>query len=340
MKIVFLNPSSDADPFYMKLVRFARVAAEDLGVELQVLDGKRDLALMRRLALGLIEGNDRPDYLVLVNDRNLAAELLPQISGAGIKTFLVCEGFFIAEKLLLGKPREKYPTWLGGLLPDDEQVGRLLAETLIDAARAQQLVADDGLIHIVGLAGAYSAGSILRMNGLRKAVDQHADVVLDAVAPALWERQAAALLTPELLKLNHRASIIWSASDNMALGAAEALEATGRRPGSEILVGGIDWSPFALEKINSGVFTASFGGHFLDCAWSIVMLYDHYHGQDFGASMALSKYAALTKEHSSRYMLFFDESRWRDIKFSEFSKVVNPGLAEYEFGIDSILARL
>jgi hypothetical protein len=68
--------------------------------------------------------------------RNLAADLLPQITAAGIKTFITCEGFFVAERHTLGRPREKHPNWLGGLLPDDEQAGVLLAETLVEAARA------------------------------------------------------------------------------------------------------------------------------------------------------------------------------------------------------------
>ncbi len=124
----------------------------------------------------------------------------------------------------------------------------------------------------------------------------------------------------------------------MALGAVEAMEELGRRPGEEILTGGIDWSPFALEKLDLGTFTASVGGHFLDCAWCVVMLHDHHHGRDFGASIGLSEYVVLTRENSSRYELFFDETRWRDIEFSRFSRAANPGLAEYEFSVDTILA--
>lgn len=338
MKIVFLNPASDADPFYKKMVQFARIAASDLGVELEVLEARRDLERMRQLAVGLTRAEERPDYLIMVNDRNLAADLLPQISAAGIQTAIVCEGFFVAEKSLLGEPGEKHANWLGGLLPDDEQAGRLLAEALLAAARERQLAAGDGRIHLVGLSGAYSIGAILRLNGLRKVVGRHADVVLDEVAPALWERETAARLIPELLERNPRTRVVWAASDNMALGAVEAMEKLGRRPGEEILSGGIDWSPFALEKLDSGAFTASVGGHFLDCAWCVVMLYDHHHGRARGPSMALSRYVVLTRENSRDYELFFDEARWREIGFSRFSRAANPELAEYEFSVDTILA--
>lgn len=337
-KIVFLNPASDADPFYKKMVQFARLAAASLEVELTVLEAGRDLERMRSLALGLTEADGRPDYLILVNDRNLAADLLPQISQAGIRMMIVCEGFFVAERNLLGGPREKHSNWLGGLLPDDEQAGVLLAESLIAAARARRPAGGDGRLHLVGLSGAYTIGAILRLNGLRKVVARHEDVVLDEVAPALWSRETARRLTPELLERNPRTSVVWAASDDMALGALEAVAAAGRRPGEEVLIGGIDWSPFALPKLASGEFTASVGGHFLDCAWCVVMLHDHHHGRDFGATMELSRYVVLTRENGSRYKLFFDESLWRTLDFSRFSKVRNPSLAEYDFGVEAILA--
>lgn len=339
MRVVFLNPASDADPFYRKMVQFARLAAADLGVELEVLEARRELERMRALALDLTREDRRPDYLILVNDRNLAADLLPQISEAGIRTVIVCEGFFVAERNLLGRPREKHPNWLGGLLPDDEQAGTLLAETLVEAARSRGLAADDGRIHLVGLSGAYSIGAILRLNGLRKVVRRHPDVVLDEVAPALWQRRTAARLTPELLERNPATTAIWAAADSMALGAVEALEALGRRPGEDLLVGGIDWSSFVPDQLDSGGFAASVGGHFLDCAWCVVMLYDHHRGHDFGASMGLSRYVVLTPENRARYRLFFDESRWSEIGFSRFSKAATPGLEEYAFSVEAILER-
>ena len=340
MRVTFLNPASDADPFYRKMVQFARIAAEDLGVEFEVLEARRDLDRLRSLALGLTGRTDPPDYLILVNDRNVVAELLPGLSEAGLRIFVTCEGFFLAERQILGLPRENYPNWLGSLLPDDEQAGELLAETLIAAAREHGRAADDGSIHVIGLSGSYSIGAILRLNGLRKAVARHPDVVLDEVAPALWDHDTAASLTPELVSRNPEASVVWGANDDMALGAATALAASGRRPGVDIVLGGIDWAPAALCKIEEGVFAGSVGGHFLDCAWSLVMLHDHHHGHDFGATVAHSEYVALTRENSERYTLFFDEAEWARIRFSAFSKQRHPAVGEYRFGLDAILDSL
>ena len=338
MKIVFLNPASDADPFYKKMVQFARLAARELGVELEVLEAERELERMRRLALGLLERSDRPDNLNLVNDRNVAAEVLPPITEAGLKVFMTCEGFFLAERQILGRPREKHPNWIGSLLPDDEQSGRLLAETLVEAARERGLVAADGCIHVVGLSGAYSTGAILRLNGLREVVNRYPDVVLDEVAPALWSYETAARLTPQVIDRNPDAALFWAANDDMALGAAEAIAATSKRPGADVVLGGVDWAPGALSKISEGVFSCSVGGHFLDCAWSVVLLHDYHHGHDFGASIARSRYVALTQANLERYALFFDEKRWPEIRFSRFSRANNPELGDFDFGVDTLLS--
>ena len=339
MKVTFLNPGYDTDAFYRKFVHFGSLAANDLGIEFEVLASNSDLDTMRNQVRTLTTKSDRPDYVALVNTCNLGAELVPELSNAGLPCFLVCEGFFLAERMLLGKPRGKHQSWVGSLLPDDEQAGYLLAETLIEAAREQNALGEDGRIHVIGLSGAYSAAAILRMNGLRRAVNGHEDVTLDEAAPAMWMRETAARHTKELLGRNSNARVIWAASDMMALGAEDEVVSAGKEPGREILLGGIDWSPFALEKVETGSFTASVGGHFLDCARAIVMLYDHYHGKDLELE-SQSGFEVLTNESCSRYRVFFDQLGGNSLNFSEFSRVQNPELVEYDFSVEAIRDRL
>jgi ABC-type sugar transport system substrate-binding protein len=339
MKVTFLNPAYGTDAFYGKFVQFGRLAANDLGVELEVLDSDSDLDTMRDQVCELTERNSPPDYVVLVNTCNLGAELIPQLSNAGLSSFLVCEGFFLAERQLLGRPGGKHRSWVGSLLPDDEQAGYLLAETLIDAAREQNAVGEDGQIHVIGLSGAYSAAAIMRMNGLRRAVGSHQDVTLDEAAPAMWVRETAARHTREMLGRNSDATVIWAASDTMALGAEDEVVAAGKEPGREIILGGVDWSPSSLEKVEAGSFAASVGGHFLDCARAIVMLYDHHHGKKMELE-SRSTFEVLTKENCGRYKLFFDQLGRHNLDFSEFSKVQNPELVDYDFSVRVIRDRL
>ena len=146
------------------------------------------------------------------------------------------------------------------------------------------------------------------MNGLRSVANSHADAVLEEVAPAFWQREAAARHTRDLLERHPETNVIWAASDNMAAGAVEAIRESGRKPGVDVLVGGIDWSPFVREMIEDGEVAVSLGGHFLDGAWSIVMLFDHHRGEEFEVGISQSKYEVLTKENRSRYLAYFDES--------------------------------
>jgi ABC-type sugar transport system substrate-binding protein len=339
VKVTFLNPAFATDAFYGKFVHFGRLAAADLGVEFEVLAADSDLDRMRSQVRALTEKSDRPDYVLLVNSANVGAELVPQLSRAELPCFLVCEGFFLAERQLLGKPGQKHPFWLGNLLPDDEQAGYLLAERLIEAARERNAVGADGQIHVLGLSGAYSAAAIQRMSGLRRAVDSREDVVLDEAAPAMWVRETAARHTKGLLSRNKNATVIWAASDTMALGAEDEVVAAGREPGREIVVGGIDWSPSSLEKVETGRFAASVGGHFLDCARAVVMLYDHFNGTELEPE-SRSTFEVLTKRNCSRYKVFFDQVDPEGLDFSEFSQHRNPELTDYDFSVEAISDRL
>lgn len=49
----------------------------------------------------------------------------------------------------------------------------------------------------------------------------------------------------------------------MALGAMRALEKAGRRPGRDVMVGGMGWTPQALQAIRDGKLVTSFGGYLL-----------------------------------------------------------------------------
>ena len=66
----------------------------------------------------------------------------------------------------------------------------------------------------------------------------------------------------------------------MAIGAIEAIEAMGRKPGVDILIGGIDGVDIGLDAVRSGKMAATVSGHFIEAAWAMVLLFEHFHGRD------------------------------------------------------------
>jgi ABC-type sugar transport system substrate-binding protein len=335
VKVSFLNPADGSDAFFGSMVSFMRRAAADLGVELEVIDSHRDHPAMRRKARELVERATPPEYLLLVNEQGLAVEALPPATARGIKVLLLNEGLMVPDRQTLGNPGERHPGWLGELVPDDRRAGYLLAGSLIGAARRGGRRDQDGRIVMGALGGSFTSSSLLRINGLRQAVAEAGDVTLVEVVPANWEIDRAREETARLLGSHPKLGALWSASDHMALGAAEALAAAGLRPGADVALGGVDWAPFAFGKVREGAFTATVGGHFLDGAWALVLLHDHHHRPEMGPSQEKSQLALVTRENVDTYERLF--TRPKEIDFKRFSKVRNPALARYEFSVDAVL---
>lgn len=331
MRVAFLNPGSSTEPFFGKMAAFMRIAADQLGIELEVLDCHRQRSQVIEQGEALLARPQRPDYLILGNPEGAAIELLPRLSAAEIKVMMINEGIMSYDHEAVGRPRQRHPSWLGQLQPDDQQAGRLLADHLLVAAAASRRQARDGTLHLGGLAGDYSSSSNFRVVGLNHVVKGRPDVTMNTVRLGEWDREKARQLTATMLDMFPETSVLWAASDLMADGAIEAIAAAGRVPGRDVLVGGVDWAPLAYDRIRDGSLTVSVGGHFLEGAWALVMLYDHHSGRDFSTTRVKSSFRVLTAENLSEYSIFFDESRWVDADFARLSKVRNPAVDSYDF---------
>ncbi len=338
MRVCFVSPGSENGVFYGNLARWMRAAADDLEIQLEVLHCRRDPRRVAERGEALFNRRVLPEYLVLTNYGHLAVRLLPRAVAAGMKVFLINEGLLTADQAKLGKPRGKLPLWLGQLLPDDFQAGHALADRLIEEARRRGLADGGGTIHLCAITGDFSSSSVARVSGLRAAVREHDDVVLEGVHPASWnEARAEAAMATQLVTYP-RTAVAWVASDLMATGAIRAIRAAGQLPGEELLVGGVDWAPFVPARIAAGELTASAGGHFMGGAWAMVMLYDHHHGYDFDAGAAKAKFVVLTRENLSRYEPLFDDARRSQVEFSRFSKAVRAGARSYDFTLEAVAA--
>lgn len=335
-RVAFLNPADRSDAFFGSMVAFMERAAACFDIDLEVVECHRNATTMRQEARALIGRPTPPEYLLLINEEGLAVDTLPLADARGIKTLLINEGLMVPDRQVLGAPGERYPSWLGELLPDDRGAGYQLARTLIEAARRRRGAGRE--LAVAGIGGSFTSSSLLRINGLRQAVTESPGVALREVVAANWEIDRARSETRRLLDQHPDLAVIWAASDHMALGVVEALGAAGKRPGMDVLVGGIDWAPFAFEQVRRGVFTASVGGHFLDGAWALVLLHD-LHRQGGAVDGRLrelkSQLAVATRDNADRFERLL--KRRPDIDFRRFSKVANPELQDYPFTIDAVL---
>ena len=188
----------------------------------------------------------------------------------------------LSQRKLSGAPREKYKLWLGTLEPRAEDAGYLTAKALIEKGRAAAWAAPGERLHMVAFSGdKLTPSSILRAQGMRRAVVEAGDVVLEQEIFSGFNRARAAEHMQWLLQRYPKTRLVWAGNDLMAFGAMDAVRSHNLAPGQDVLFSGINTSLEALDALRSGELSALAGGHFMLGAWALVLVYDHHHGRDF-----------------------------------------------------------
>lgn len=344
MSVAFINPGHANETYWFTASRSMQAAAEDLGISLRVEYAARNakLALEHTRTLASLPAGQRPDYVVLSNEFGTAAEMVHMLSAAGIKTFLAYSGrgggVAGAE---LGKPRQKFPLWLGSLEPRAQDAGYLTGQALIAQARQARVPRIGGKMPMLVIGGDRSTPtSVLRLQGLYQAVRDAGDVVVVQEVMAAWDRQRAAQQASWLYRRHPQARMVWAGSDQMAMGAMAQWRAHGGQPGRDAFFSGINTSPEALQNLSDGSLTTLAGGHFVTGAWALVMLYDYEHGKDFaseGLELQRPLFVRFDARMAQRYLKAYSDADFSRVDFASYSKVKNPSIRRYRFSFQALL---
>lgn len=341
ISVVFINPGHADEVFWRTVSRAMHDAADSLGMALEVLYAGRDHTGGLRLVHEVVARARHPDYLIVTNDYGSAPAMLRAIEPAAIPTLLAFSGIHGDERALTGGPRERFRFWLGSVEPRAADAGYLTARRLLDAARVRgDLAAADGRLHLLAVAGDRSTpSSIERTRGLRRAVDETPDAVLDQLVHGDWNRAKAAEQARWLYARHPHARLVWAGNDEMAFGAMQAWRERDGRPGGDALFSGINTSDEALEAIRSGELAALAGGHFLTGAWALVMVHDHARGRDFrdeGLELEFPLFELLDPPLARRFERLFGPDAPR-LDYRRHSKALNPRMKTYDFDFARML---
>lgn len=347
ISVTFLNPADPKHEFWNTVTSFMQAAGEDLGIDIRVHYTKTEQQHMENYKdlKKDFEENKKPDYLVMQYARGGTSEKIMKMANeANVKTMIFNTDIPEEDQEKIGKPRGKFPNWIGHIYPDDEKAGFDLAKALIKAARKKAKIPAKEKIEVVGISGDYlSSAAHLRNIGLRSAVKESNDLLRRLVF-ADWKKDVATKKTEFLIKRYPNARVFWSASDLMSLGIIEGIKNSGKNPAKHhIVTGGVDWMPDALDAIRDGHVTASIGGHFMEGGWLMVLLYDYHHGKDFAKSEGLSiqsRMNIIDQSNVRDYLKNFKDRKWERIDFKKLSKVLNPRVKKYDFSLKTILKQL
>lgn len=346
-KVALFSPKASS-PFWTLVANFAQEAADDLGMELRVYDANLSQYKMKQQIQEAVSGPNKVDAVLFQNFKQFAPRFMQVVEKEKVYAFLFNSGLTPEQSEKNGKPREKYKYWIGQILPDDEEAAAKTANLLIDEAKRNQRTASDGKVHLVGISGISSdVASITRVNGLKRAVTGRTDVVLHQVVPTDYGAEMGKEKFLWLIKRYPQTTAVWSASYRITDGIIEGMHNQKLVPGKKIFTNSVVLNESALKKVKSGELVVTVGGHYIEGAWVMVMLYDYLSGIDFSEESLEMKtpMGIVTKDNVDLYLEKITEEKLskenlKRIDFTRYSKKMNPGLQKYEFNLDSVLEQL
>lgn len=217
------------NPFFVTMANGAEAKAKELGVSIKVVDAGNDPAKQVTDIEDLITtGID----VLIVNpeDSSSVGPAIQSALDAGIKVIAIDRGVDDAEiDVYIGTDN----------VAASEKVGEYLLE-LLDA--------EDQIAILEGVPGASSA--IERNEGFLNTLEGNIEIVTSQTAN--FDRVEGMTVVENMLQANPNIKAIVAANDEMALGAIEAINASGRVAGEDILVTGFDANDDALAAVKDG----------------------------------------------------------------------------------------
>lgn len=336
-KIVFITSEKEGvyHPFWSEFQSAMQAATESLGYKFEVRYSNTDHFQWLDAIKTAANAPDKPDAIVTLVMKGHGKEALDILEQAHVYGFLVNSGLSDEQYQEFGAPRTKYKYWLGEMMPDDKGAGKKLAAYLYDAAVKKGLADKDGNVLGVGVAANLSDGaSVERRAGLAEFTAEQPHMNVPQVVNAKWERPTAKMMVTHLMDRYSDIKTVWSASDAMALGAAEAISDRKLTPGKDVLLGGVDWSVEGFDAIKQGTLTASVGGHVMEGAWAAVILFDYFHGIDFDKSEGLRMKSPMYIADAANVDQIrgkINAENWKKIDYKQFSKFYHKDIQKYNF---------
>ncbi|WP_342959981.1 sugar ABC transporter substrate-binding protein [Paraburkholderia azotifigens] len=121
-RVVFLNPGEEVErgtgQHWQLVSRFMAATAARFGMQLEVLYAERDHLLMLRQAETVAARNDPPDYVVIVNEKMAAQQMLHALACSPAKVLLIHNDLTDAQRAETGNERGAIANWIGTITAD------------------------------------------------------------------------------------------------------------------------------------------------------------------------------------------------------------------------------
>jgi ribose transport system substrate-binding protein len=225
-----LSISTLNNPFFVSLKDGVVAEATKQGMEVVVVDAQNDSAK---------QSNDVDDLI----QQGVNALLINPTDSSAISTVVQTANSLGIPVITLDRSADQGEV-AALVASDNVKGGQMAAEYIVD-----QLGKDTKVIELEGVPGASATRE--RGKGFHDIADKQLNVVAKQAAD--FDRTKGLTVTENLLQGNPDAKAIFAHNDEMALGAIEAIQSSGK----DIMVIGFDGNDDALKSIEAGNLTAT-----------------------------------------------------------------------------------
>jgi len=222
------------NPFFVDLKDGAEAMAEEMGVEILVVDAQDDAAAQLSSVEDLLI---KQIDVLIVNpvDGNAVVSAITAANDAGVPVITVDRGAEGGDVV--------------SHIASDNVAGGEMAGDYI----AEQLGEEGKVVELEGIPGTSAARD--RGKGFNQAMDKYAGMEVIARQPAGFDRAEGMTVMENILQGNPEIDAVFAHNDNMALGAMEAIAAAGRS--DEIMIVGFDAIDDAVAAVEAGGLAAT-----------------------------------------------------------------------------------
>lgn len=225
-----LSISTLNNPFFVSLKDGVVAEAAKQGMEVVVVDAQNDSAK---------QSNDVDDLI----QQGVNALLINPTDSSAISTVVQTANSLGIPVITLDRSADQGEV-ASLVASDNVKGGQMAAEYIVE-----QLGKDSKVIELEGVPGASATRE--RGKGFHDIADEQLNVVAKQAAD--FDRTKGLTVTENLLQGNPDAKAIFAHNDEMALGAIEAIQSSGK----DIMVIGFDGNDDALKSIEAGNLTAT-----------------------------------------------------------------------------------
>lgn len=326
--VVYFKPGEKDNTFWLFNRLFAQAVAEDLNIELETVEIDKDMRNRIMFAEVLdsnIDKQDPPDFVVSVLYAGGEPELIKKLNDMDIPFITVNTSIDESVWAILGKPGEQYKNWKAHLSPNEIEAAGMLLEDMTGLS---------GYKSVLAIAGStQSAVNHQRIKGL----SEKAKLLRLNLAPPIftdWSKADAFRVARTLFKRVEHVDMVWTAGPEIASAVSDLIQQNDVYKKQGIVIGTFDWSMPAIELVKSGTVQVSYGGHFMEAGWALVLLHDYLRGGKFSEDIGTvisSKLRRMDKSNVTSIEAFMNNKNWHDIDFRQYSRCHNTTLKKYKF---------